>query len=117
MNLIKTVRFVNNSRKKLIELGEHACNEIGLEIMALQYGGEPKDFKPFPLGNKKGIFEIRCRNEQGQNKLRSAYVVKHPEAIYVLHCWTKSSQKTAEDDKKIIEKAYIEMERIRSEEK
>ena len=44
----------------------------------------------------KGVKEIRVACEDGA--FRVFYVVDRPEAIYVLHCFRKTSQKTEKRD-------------------
>ena len=48
-------------------------HDIGFELMRVQFGGEPKNFKPMPtLG--AGAYEIRVRDESGV--YRAIYVAK-----------------------------------------
>jgi len=44
----------------------------------------------------KGVWEIRIDDEAGQ--FRSIFIAKLKEAVYVLHCFQKKTQKTAQKD-------------------
>jgi len=72
-----------------------ARHALGLELMAVQYGAEPADFKPMPdVG--AGAYEIRYRDASGA--FRIIYVAKFADAIYVLHAFQKKTQKTPKPD-------------------
>lgn len=70
-------------------------HSLGVELMRVQFGGEPNDFKPMPLVGA-GAYEIRVRDASGA--FRVVYVAKFADAIYVLHAFQKKSQKTAKSD-------------------
>lgn len=70
-------------------------HDIGLELMRVQFGGEPKDFKPMPSVGA-GVYEIRVRDAVGA--YRAMYVAKFEAAIYVLHAFQKKTQQTAKAD-------------------
>lgn len=76
---------------------------LGVELMTVQYGGEPSDFKPMPEVGK-GAYEIRYRDEHGA--FRVIYVVKLANAIYVLHAFQKKTQKTPKSDIELAAKRY-----------
>jgi len=61
-----------------------------IELMAVQYGAEPADFKPLP-GVGAGAYEIRYRDTSGA--FRVIYVAKFANAIYVLHAFQKKPRK------------------------
>lgn len=69
---------------------------LGLELMAVQFGSEPSDFKPMPdVG--AGVYEIRHR-DSANGAFRVMYVAKFADAVYVLHAFQKKTQKTAKAD-------------------
>lgn len=72
-----------------------ARHALGLELMAVQYGAEPADFKPLP-GVGAGAYEIRYRDTSGA--FRVIYVAKFANAIYVLHAFQKKTQKMPKPD-------------------
>lgn len=62
-------------------------HEIGLELMRVQFGGEPKSFKPMRTVGA-GAYEIRVRDESGA--YRVIYVAKSEPAVCVLHAFQKN---------------------------
>lgn len=78
-------------------------HDIGLELMRVQFGGEPKNFKPMPTVGA-GAYEIRVRDESGA--YRTIYVAKFEAAIYVLHAFQKKSQQTAKADMELAKVRY-----------
>ena len=77
-------------------------HDIGLDLMRVQLGGEPKNFKPM-LTVGAGAYEIRVRDESGA--YRAIYVAKFETAVYVLHAFHKKSAQTA--------KKHIELAKAR----
>lgn len=76
---------------------------LGVELMAVQYGREPSDFRPMPTVGT-GACEIRYRDNNGA--FRVIYVAKLVEAIYVLHAFQKKTVKTAKADIDLAAKRY-----------
>lgn len=64
-------------------------------MQGLQEGEEPDDWKPMKSVGP-GVQEIRIACEEGA--FRVFYVVNRPEAIYVLHAFRKTTQKTEKRD-------------------
>lgn len=54
-----------------------------------------------------GVMEIRIRDISGA--FRVVYVARFPEAVYVLHCFQKKSQKTGKPDLCIAAQRYREL--------
>jgi phage-related protein len=52
----------------------------------------------------KGVQEVRIRDEAGA--FRVIYVATFAEAVYVLHCFQKKSQKTSRSDLDLAAKRY-----------
>ena len=78
-------------------------HDVGLELMRVQFGGEPTNFKPmFTVG--AGAYEIRVRDESGA--YRAIYVAKFETAVYVLHAFQKKSQQTAKMDIELAKVRY-----------
>lgn len=70
-------------------------DNTGHQLFRVQRGLDPDDWKPMSsIG--PGVREIRVRDSSGA--FRTIYLVTRPEAIYVLHCFRKKSQKTARED-------------------
>lgn len=78
-------------------------HDIGLELMRVQFGGAPSNFKPMPTVGI-GAYEIRVRDESGV--YRAIYVAKFETAIYVLHAFQKKSQQTAKMDIELAKARY-----------
>ncbi len=103
---MKPIHFEGSSQANLRAMPRDARRVIGFQLERLQAGKEPNNWKPLKnLG--KGIAGVReIRVEIDTNIYRSAYVTNFGDAIVVLHCWNKKSQKTAEVDKRIIVDRY-----------
>ena len=56
-----------------------------------------------------GVREIRIREKSGA--YRVMYVTRFAEAIYVLHCFQKKTQKTAPNDLALAQRRYKELVR------
>jgi len=77
---------------------------LGVELLTVQYGGEPSDFKPMPdIG--AGTYEIR-RRDSANGAFRVMYVAKFANAVHVLHALQKKTQKTAKYDIDLAAKRY-----------
>ena len=92
---MKPLRFIDSSQKDLREMPANARYALGVELMIVQYGGEPSDFKPMPSVGA-GVYEIRYRDANGA--FRVIYVAKFAEAVYVLHAFQKKTRKTSKPD-------------------
>ncbi|MEY3200734.1 MAG: hypothetical protein RIR70_284 [Pseudomonadota bacterium] len=75
----------------------------GQQLRKIQRGDEPDDWKPFEEVGA-GTREIRIKLADGAFRLM--YVAKFPEAVYVLHCFKKKTQKTSQQDKEIAKLRY-----------
>ncbi len=93
---------MGNSQESLANFPEQAKREMGFELWQVQLGLMPSDFKPMPSVGV-GAYEIRVK-VQGQ--WRVIYVAKHADAIYVLHCFHKTTPKTALPDIQLAAKRY-----------
>jgi len=72
--------------------------EAGRQLRNVQNGREPDDWKPMAsIGT--GVNEIRIRDRSGA--YRVIYIAKLEDAVYVLHCFEKKSQKTSRRDLEI----------------
>ena len=77
--------------------------EVGYQLDKVQRGLEPKDWKPMATVGQ-GVREIRIRDANGA--FRVVYVAKLAEAVYVLHCFQKKTQKTSKADLDLAEARY-----------
>ncbi len=55
----------------------------------------------------QGVQEIRIRDEAGA--FRVLYVAKFADAIYVLHCFQKKTERTGKADQELAAKRYREL--------
>ena len=65
------------------------------QLDRLQHALEPEDWKPM-TGLGAGVREIRVRDQSGA--WRAIYIAKLADAVYVLHCFQKKTQKTLKSD-------------------
>ncbi len=83
-----------------------ARREAGHQIDQVQRGQEPDDWKPM-LTIGLGVREIRVRDAAGA--FRVVYVAKFADAVYVLHCFQKKTEKTSKPDLDVAESRYREL--------
>ena len=69
-----------------------ARREAGHQLDQVQKGREPDDWKPMSAVGR-GVKEIRIRDEAGA--FRVLYLAKFADAVYVLHCFQKKTEKTS----------------------
>ncbi len=99
---MKSLKFMGDSQDSLAAFPDVAKREAGFELWHVQLGLMPADFKPMPTVGA-GAYEIRIK-VQGQ--WRVVYVAKHADAVYVLHCFHKTTPKTAQPDIELAAKRY-----------
>ena len=92
---MKKLSFLGSSLDDLREFPAAVKSEAGYQLERVQSGLEPLDFKPMPTIGK-GVWEIRIKDEAVQ--FRVIYIAKLKEAVYVVHCFQKKTQKTARKD-------------------
>ena len=56
-----------------------------------------------------GVREIRIRDEAGA--FRVIYIARFAEAVYVLHCFQKKTEKTARADLDLARKRYRDLQK------
>ena len=82
---------------------ENAKREAGHQLDQVQSGLNPDDWKPFETVGP-GTKEIRIDLDDGW--FRVMYVAKFDEAVYVLHCFKKQSNKASKKDVAKAKKRY-----------
>jgi phage-related protein len=91
---MKKIVFISTSREDILTFSEQVKRKAGHELMSVQMGVDPLDWKPMAsIG--KGVKEIRIHTD---GEFRIIYVAKFKEAVYVLHAFQKKSQKTPGKD-------------------
>lgn len=94
--------FVGSSQDDLRDFPLEARKAAGFEIWQVQLGLEPSDWKPMP-SVAPGVKEIRIHI---LGEWRVLYVAKFSEAVYVLHCFQKKTQKTRAEDIELARRRY-----------
>jgi phage-related protein len=91
---MKDAVFLGSSQADLRDFPDEARRAAGYQLSRVQAGLEPEDWKPMPTIGP-GVREIRIRTG---GALRVIYLATRPEGVYVLHCFQKKTQKTAQND-------------------
>jgi len=102
----KSVEFRGSSLDDLRVFPLSARREAGHQLDQVQNGQEPDDWKPMNTVGQ-GVKEIRIQDASGA--FRILYVAKLADAVYVLHCFQKKTQKTSKVDVDLAAKRYREV--------
>jgi phage-related protein len=115
--VLRPLVWMGNARRNIQAFPEGAQKLIGDELQLIQFGGMPRDAKPFK-GVGSGVIEIALRYEG--DAYRTVVAVQLGERIYVLHAFQKKSKKgiaTPKQDVELIKQRYAEAkERAKHEE-
>lgn len=102
------LRFLGDSHKALCDFPRDARQNAGRQLLKVQRGDLPDDFKPMSdVGN--GVEEIRVWDESGT--FRVMYVARFADAVYVLHAFQKKTQATLKRDKEIAKLRFKQLMR------
>lgn len=88
----KPIAFRGTALEDLRAFPVAARRAAGFQLSLVQSGREPDDWKPMQAIGP-GVKEIRIRAADGA--FRVIFVAKFAEAIFVLHCFRKTSQRTS----------------------
>ena len=108
----RKVVWLGNSLKNILEFPDGAKKLIGGELQFIQFGGMPKDAKPFK-GVGSGVIEIAVKFNK--DAFRCVQAVRLGDTIYVLHAFQKKSStgiKTAKKDVDLIGQRYNEAKEL-----
>jgi phage-related protein len=109
MAIRKPVVFIGDSLSRLRDFPEDARRDAGRELVRVQEGRDPVDWKPMPsIG--KGVREIRVSDRPGE--FRVIYVANIGTSVYVLYSFHKKTQKTLKRD---IDLAQVRLRQIAKE--
>jgi phage-related protein len=103
---------MGNAKRSLQAFPKGAQKLIGDELQLIQFGGMPKDAKPFK-GVGSGVFEIALRFEG--DAYRTVLAVQLAERIFVLHAFQRKSRKgitTPKPDVDLIRQRYKEAKEL-----
>ncbi|MBP6727016.1 MAG: type II toxin-antitoxin system RelE/ParE family toxin [Thauera sp.] len=102
----KPVEFLGSSLDDFRAFPLAAKREVGHQLDQVQHGQEPDDWKPMNTVGQ-GVREIRIRDAAGA--FRVIYVAKFADAVYVLHCFQKKTEKTPKTDLDLAAKRYRDL--------
>ena len=108
MPSFKPVEFLGSSLDDLRAFPLSARREAGHQIDQVQNGFEPDDWKPMNTVGQ-GVREIRVRDSAGAGAFRVVYVAKFADAVYVIHCFQKKTEKTSKADIDLASKRYRDL--------
>jgi phage-related protein len=114
--ILRAVVWLGNAKKNLREFPEGARKLIGDELQLLQFGGMPRDTKPFK-GVGSGVLEIAVRYDK--DAYRTVVAVQLGTKLYVLHAFQKKSKRGIETPKReveLIKQRYKEAKELASHE-
>jgi phage-related protein len=103
MSDLKPVVFRGSALDDLRAFPAPARRQAGHQIDLVQRGGDPYDWRPMSTVGP-GVREIRIRDATGA--FRVIYAVTFADAVYVLHCFQKKTQKTSKTDIDLAAKRY-----------
>lgn len=86
---------MGNSKADLKAFPAAVMDDMGHQLFLVQCGLEPDDWKPMTTVGT-GVKEIRVKDFAGN--FRTLYLAARPDAVYVLHCFQKKTQQTAQRD-------------------
>jgi phage-related protein len=111
----RTVVWLGDSKHNIRGFPHGAQKLLGDELQLIQFGGMPKDAKPFK-GVGSGIIEIALR--YASDAYRVVLALQIGKRIYVLHAFQKKSKKgiaTSKRDVDVIKKRYSEARELADE--
>lgn len=104
---VKPVEFLGSALGDLRGFPVSARREAGHQIDLVQRGMEPDDWKLMKTVGP-GVREIRIRDDTG-GAFRVIYVAKFSDAIFVLHCFEKKTERTRKADIDLAKDRYREL--------
>lgn len=101
--VVKDVVFIGGADEELRSFPPPARQRAGYQLYLVQSGAEPTDWKPMTAIGP-GCREIRVRDDSGA--YRVFFVANVGDAVYVLHCFQKKTQRTAKADLDVARARY-----------
>lgn len=99
----KPIKFRGSSLDDLRAFPFLVRREAGHPLDQVQNGQEPDDGKPMNTVGQ-GVKEIRIRD--ATRAFRVTYVTKFADAVHVLHCFQRKTEKTSKADLDLAAKRY-----------
>lgn len=113
--ILRPVVWLGDSKRNLRDFPEGTQKLLGDELQLIQFGGMPKDAKPFK-GIGSGVLEIALR--YASDAYRVVLALQIGRRIYVLHAFQKKSKKGIETPKRdvhLIKRRYAEAQELEHE--
>ena len=110
--VLRPLVWLGNSLRNLRAFPAEAKKTIGDELQLIQFGGMPRNAKPFK-GIASGVFEIALRH--AGEAYRTVLAIQLGKKIYVLHAFQKKSKKgiaTPKPDVDLIKQRYKEAKEL-----
>jgi phage-related protein len=110
--VLRPLVWLGNTLRNLRSFPVEAKKTIGDELQLIQFGGMPRNAKPFK-GIGSGVFEIALRH--AGEAYRTVLAVQLGRKIYVLHAFQKKSKKgiaTPKPDVDLIKQRYKEAKEL-----
>jgi phage-related protein len=108
--IIRTVRWVGDSRERLQEFPAQVRKDIGHALYLVQTGQTPPSAKPL-RGMESGVFEIV--DDYDTDTYRAVYTVKVGRSLYILHAFMKKSKRGIRTPKREIDLIRRRLRRAR----
>ncbi len=106
--MIKPIEFIFDSLDELRRFPVGVRRDAGFQLDRVQRGLEPDDWKPMKtIGS--GVNEIRVKDADGAYRI--IYISKLDDAVFVLHCFKKKTEKTAKQNIDLAKSRYKELVR------
>jgi phage-related protein len=110
--VMRPIVWLGDSKKNLRDFPEGAQKLLGDELQLIQFGGMPRDAKPFK-GVGSGVVEIALR--YASDAYRVVLALQIGTRIYILHAFQKKSKKGVETRKRdvdLIKRRYTEAQEL-----
>jgi phage-related protein len=110
--VLRPVVWLGDSKRSIREFPDGAQKLLGDELQLIQFGGMPRDAKPFK-GVGSGVLEIALRH--ASEAYRVVVALQIGGRIYVLHAFQKKSKKGIEAprrDAELIKRRYAEAQEL-----
>lgn len=100
---MKPALWLGSSKADLKTLPESVQDEAGHQLLLVQCGREPSDWKPMKTIGP-GVRELRIREAAGA--FRVIYLATRPEGVYVLHVFQKKTAATRPQDIRLAQERF-----------
>ncbi len=92
---MKDIEFLGTSLEDVRSFPDDIKQDTGYQLHKVQIGDMPDSYKPMSnIGSS--VVEIRLKDSNGI--YRVIYTAKFADTVYVLHAFTKKTQKTPQSD-------------------